>query len=538
MTDQAHNSTNEGMPQLRRQGSAMQLIVDGRPFLVIGGELHNSSSSSSAYMQPIWQRMRDLNINTVLTPVSWELIEPTEGSFDFALVDDLLRAARSYDLRLIVLWFGSWKNGMSSYVPLWVKQDIGRFPRVKLGTGEVIEVLSTVAEASWQADARAFAALMQHLAEVDGSDHTVIMVQVENEVGVLGDARDRCEAANSAYAGPVPQALLAYLQEHQRELVPELRQRWEAAGLRESGSWEDIFGTGPATDEIFMAWNYARYLDNVAVAGKAAYALPLFVNAWLSNPEGMPGDWPSGGPLPHVLDIWLAGAAQIDMLTPDIYQTNFAEWCQKYTQRGNPLFIPEMRWNEEGARNIFYAIGQHDAIGTSPFAVDSIGQPNAIVSVLFPDTAIGQLDQAPLSKSYAVLQQLAPVILEHQGSGAMAGFLLDSAQPSVTRQLGGYELEISLDEIFGFKAEIGYGLIIATGPDTFIGAGSGFRVAFRTSTPGAALVGIGTVDEGEYRAGEWIARRRLNGDENDQGRCWRFSPRGIAIERCVVYRCA
>ncbi len=519
MTDQAH--TNESMPQLRRQGSAMQLIVDGSPFLVIGGELHNSSSSSIEYMQPIWQRMRDLNINTVLTPVAWELIEPTEGSFDFALVDDLIRDARSHNLRLILLWFGSWKNGMSSYIPLWVKQDAARFPRVKLHNGESIEVLSTLTESNWQADARAFAALMGHLAEFDSQDHTVIMVQVENEVGVLGDTRDRCEAANSAYAGSVPQELSAYLQEHQHELVPEIRQRWEAGGRKSSGSWEDVFGVGPATDEMFMAWNYARYLDNVTAAGKAAYGLPMFVNAWLNKPEETPGDYPCGGPLPHVMDVWLAGCPQIDLLTPDIYAPDFAAWCRKYTQRGNPLFIPEMHRAENGARNVFYAIGQHDAIGTSPFAVDALDQP----------------DQTPLSQSYAVLQQLAPVILEHQGSTAMAGFLLDHEQPSVTHQLGGYELEISLDEIFGYKADIGYGLIIAVAPNTFVGAGSGFRVAFR-ATNGAAQVGIGAVDEGAYRDGQWIAGRRLNGDENDQGRRWRFSNQGIAIERCTVYHYA
>jgi beta-galactosidase GanA len=270
-----------------------------------------------------------------------------------------------------------------------------------------------------------------------------------------------------------------------------------------------------------MAWNYARYVDNVTAAGKAAYGLPMFVNAWLSNPAGTPGDWPSGGPLPHVMDIWLAGAPQIDMLTPDIYQPNFAAWCQKYTQRGNALFIPEMHRDADGARNVFYAIGQHDAIGTSPFAVDSLENPA----------------QTPLSNSYAVLQQLAPVILEHQGRAAMAGFLLDSEHPTVTHQLGGYELEISLDTVFDYKADIGYGLVIAAGPNTFIGAGSGFRVAFRAIAPGAALVGIGAVDEGEYRDGQWIARRRLNGDENDQGRRWRFSNQRVAIERCTVYRC-
>src|SRR6266508_1782917 len=209
------------------------------------------------------------------------------------------------------------------------------------------------------------------------------------------------------------------------------------------------------------------------------------------------------------------------MLTPDIYQPNFAAWCKQYSRRGNPLFIPEMHRDEGGARNVFYAIGQHDAIGTSPFAVDSLEHP----------------EQTPLSKSYAVLQQLAPVILAHQGTGATIGFLLDSEHPAVTYQLGGYELEISLDEIFGYKADIGYGLLVAAGQNTFIGAGSGFRVAFRAATPGSALVGIGAVDEGGYRDGQWIARRRLNGDENDQGRCWRFSNQGIAIERCTVYRC-
>src|SRR5690349_3168808 len=186
MADQTHNRTDAGTPQLRRQGSAAQLIVGGRPFLVLGGELHNSSSSSLEFMQPIWQRALDLNFNTVLAPVFWELIEPREGDFDFALVDGLIQAARDHGLRLVLLGFGSWKNGMSSYAPLWVKQDYRRFPRARLA-GATAEVLSTLAEANWRADARAFAALMRHIAEVDGRTGTVIMVQVENEVGVLGD---------------------------------------------------------------------------------------------------------------------------------------------------------------------------------------------------------------------------------------------------------------------------------------------------------------------------------------------------------------
>jgi len=507
------------IPQLRQQGTAKQLVVDGNPFLVIGGELHNSSSSSLEYMKPIWQRMLDLHFNTVLAGVSWELVEPEEGHFDFSLVDGLIQDARRHGLRLVFLWFGSWKNGMSSYIPLWVKKDYGRFPRVKIQERGTVEVLSTLAEANWQADAKAFAALMRHIREVDGDGHTVIMVQVENEVGVLRDSRDRSALANAAFAGPVPKALLDYLQKNRDALVPEIHKRWEAAGFKAAGSWEEVFGAGPETDEIFMAWNYARYVDNVAAAGKAQYGIPMYVNTWLSGP-GKPGQWPSGGPLPHVMDMWLAGAPHLDMLSPDIYAADFERWCQRYTQRNNQLFIPEMNREGAGPQDVFLAFGQHNAIGTSPFAVDSMENPK----------------ESKLARSYSILEQIAPLILQYQGTGKMTGFLLNKEHPTVTRDLGDYQLEISLDEIFGYRGEQGYGLIAAIGPNQFAGAGSGFRVSFRPKTPGAPLAGVGTVDEGIYREGKWIPGRRLNGDENDQGQKWRFDSQKLSIERCTVYR--
>ncbi len=516
----SQGGSDSGSPRLVRDENRVQFVVDGRPMLIIGGELHNSSSSSLDYMEPIWQRMVDLNFNAVITPLSWELIEPTEGNFDFSLVDGLILGARRHGLRLIFLWFGSWKNGMSSYLPLWVKGDYQRFPRVEIHNGETVEVLSTLAESNWQADARAFAALMRHIREFDGRDHTVLMMQIENEVGVLEDSRDRSEAADRAFTSAVPKALTDSLVAHREDLVPEVRKHWENGGFKTQGSWEEVFGDGPATDEIFMAWHYARYIDHVAAAGKEQYDIPMYVNAWLGGPPAKPGDYPSGGPLPHVMDIWLAGAPHVDLLAPDIYASNFADWCLRYTQRGNPLFIPEMRRDATGARSVFYAFGEHAALGTSPFAVDSIEDPA----------------ESPLSASYRVLQQMAPLILRHQGEGDMVGFLLDKDQPSVIRKLGGYELEISLDSIFSYHAEVGAGLIIAIGPDEFVGAGSGFRVAFKPLTPGPAKAGIGYVEEGSYRDGRWIPGRRLNGDENDQGRRWRAVGREPGITRCRVYR--
>jgi beta-galactosidase GanA len=266
-------------PHLEQRGSATQLIVDGKPFLILGGELHNSSSSSLEYMKPIWPRLTAIGLNTVVTPLSWELIEPKEGAYDFTLVDGLLDQARHEHQRIVFLWLASWKNGMSSYAPAWVKQDTRRFPRV-VERGAPVEVLSPQGSATQQADARAFAALMRHIKEADSRDHTVVMMQVENEVGVLGDTRDHSDAANRAFASAVPPELTRYLQTHRETLYPSLRALWDQNGNKTSGTWAEVFGDSTSADEIFMAWHYARFIQAVAAQGKAAYDLPMYVNTW------------------------------------------------------------------------------------------------------------------------------------------------------------------------------------------------------------------------------------------------------------------
>jgi hypothetical protein len=507
------------IPHLEKHGAATQLIVDGKPFLMLAAELHNSSSSSLDYMRPIWPKLAAIPLNTVLTPVSWELVEPVEGQFEFGLVDGLIQDARRNNLRLVFLWLASWKNGMSSYAPVWVKQNTSRFPRVLNRTGNEVEILSTFGNATMDADARAFAALMRHIREVDGQAHTVVMIQVENEVGVLGDSRDRSPAANKAFAGPVPREVFAYLQQRQRTLMPEFRTAWEAAGAKTSGTWEQVFGASPETDKRFMAWNYGRYVNQVAAAGKAEYPLPMYVNTWLGGADSMPGSYPSGGPLPEVIDLWKAAGSGIDIYSPDIYATDFAGWCDRYNRNGNPMLIPETRGGAVGEANVFYAVAQRNAIGFSPFGIDSWSDPNN-----------------DLGKAYEVLAQMAPTILSHQGTGEMTGFLLDKDHPSASAEMNGYEVEIKLDEIFGHAADHGFGLVTAMGPSEFLGAGSGFRVSFTPKSPGAPHAGIAYIEEGTFSEETWLPGRRLNGDENDQGKFWRFAPQRVAIERAVVYR--
>jgi len=507
------------IPHLEKHGSATQLIVDGKPFLMLGAELHNSSSSSLEYMRPIWPRLADVPLNTVLTPVSWELVEPAEGQFEFGLVDGLIQDARRYKLHLVFLWLASWKNGMSSYAPLWVKRDTRRFPRVTEKDGKEVEILSTLGKATMDADSKAFAALMRHIREVDGQQHTVLMIQVENEVGVLGDSRDRSAAANQAFDGPVPSEVFGYIRQHHDTLIPEFRAAWDAAGSKTAGTWEQVFGAGPETDKRFMAWNYGRFVNHVAAAGKNEYPLPMYANTWLASPNNAPGGYPSGGPLPEVIDLWKAAGNAIDIYSPDIYAPNFAAWCDRYHRGGNPLFIPETRGEADGEANVFFALGAHDAMGFSPFGIDSWMDSNN-----------------DLGKAYEVLAQMTPAILTHQGNGEMIGFLLDKEHPATSMEMNGYRLDISLDEIFGSVAGKGYGLVIATGPDEFLGAGSGFRVSFVPKSPGPPHAGIGYVEEGTFSDGRWTPGRRLNGDENDQGKFWRFSPQRINIEKVIVYR--
>jgi beta-galactosidase GanA len=518
---------------LEKRGDTTQLIVDGKPFLALGGELYNNSATSLEYMKPVWPRLAAAHLNTVLVPISWALLEPTEGKFDFSLVDGLMRGARAQNLRIVFLWFGSWKNTWSSYMPDWVKRDFVRFARVQLANGSGTERLSPLSEANRDADARAFAALMRRVKEVDSDAHTVIMIQVENEVGVIPDARDHSPAADAAYNQPVPAPLMEYLWRHKESLDPDLRARWQRAGLKTSGNWEAVFGSGPETEDFFMAWQYARYIGKVAEAGKAEYALPMFANAALIRPNYAPGQYNSGGPLPHSMDIWKAGAPQLDFAAPDIY-FEFKNWCAKYDRPGNPLFIPEAAGDAQGAANVFYAVGHHRAFGFSPFAIDGMES--------WGDGG------KELARSYEVLSQLAPLILENQPKGNVEGVLLEELTPSQRIRLGDYTLNVSPGgprRIFpgepaspeAPRAQSPHGVFIASAPDEFYLAGSGLTVTFSANTPGPPIVGLATVEEGRFVDGRWMKGRTLAGDDTGQGNSvsLRGGP-GAGVVRVILYR--
>jgi len=494
------------IPHLQKHGTATQLIVDGKPFLARAGELSNNAATSVEYMQPIWPNFVEAKLNTVLAGVSWAQVEPQDGKFDFSVLDGIVRDARSHNLRLVLLWFASYKNGSSSYPPDWLKKDFERFPRVQVAGGKSIEMLSPFSDANRDADARAFAALMRHVREIDGREHTVIMIQVENEVGMPSDSRDRSTVANQAFAGPVPKELMDYLQAHKDTLIPELRQVWQAAGFKTAGTWEEVFGKSVATDEIFMGWNLARYVGRVAEAGKAEYPLPMYMNVWTYGFEPVRA---SGAPMPDLMDVWRAGAPRIDMYSPD-NATNFVVMLAKYTQSGNPLFIPEESPGVEGAARSLYAFGRHDAIGYSRMSggVDRLETPDK-----------------DLIGSYDLIAQLTPLILEHQGTGTMSAVLLGPNDPPQKVQVGNYTLEATFlgSRRVGPSATApeppphAGAIFIATGPDEYFAAGNGLTVTFSPNTPGPPLAGLASVEEGTFVNGRWVPARRLAGDDTIEG---------------------
>ena len=523
ITLKSASAQTNNVPHLAKQGTATQLIVDGKPFLILGGELHNSTSSSLQYMEPVLTKFAAGHLNTALAAVCWDLIEPEEGKFDFSLVDGAIQSARRHHLHLILLWFGSWKNGVSTYPPLWVKTDLKRFPRAQNKDGNSLDILSTFSETNVAADAQAFAALMRHIRKVDGKAHTVLMIQVENEVGILGDSRDRSVVANETFNQPVPKELIDYLVKHKDALMPGFRKRWEAGGFKTSGSWEEVFGISDYTDEMFMAWNYSRYVDKVAEAGKAEYPLTMFVNTWMADWREtalmQPGIYPSGGPMPYVMDIWKAGGPQIDILSPDIY-SNFEERCELYHRADNPLFIPELVRETRTCSAIFYGLGQYDAIGFSPFGMESL-----------PDFS------EELGKTYAILAQIAPVLLENQGKGVIGGAFLDKDHAMQKLRVGDYTLNLSIAQHYSFTTpEYPAGIFIQIGPDEYLAAGRGMGVTFTPNTPANdPIVRVATVEEGIFVKGRWIAGRRLNGDETLSGRGMRFGGE-YTIQRVKLYR--
>jgi len=509
------------IPCIDRGSGGARLVVDGAPFLILGAEVNNSSASDLRFMAPVWERLAGYHCNTALVPVSWELVEPVEGKRDFSLVDGLLAGARDHGLRLILLWFGTWKNGVSQYVPSWVKTDLRRFPRSRDASGQTTRMVSPFSRECQAADAACFAALMRHVREADAGLRTVIAVQVENETGILGSPRDFGPEANAAFPAPVPQELCAPLAARRESLQEEFRAGWEASGGRSSGSWPQVFGD--MASEVFMAWHLGRFVEAVCAAGKAEYPLPMYTNAWLAY-DAAPGTWPSGGPLARLHDVWRAAAPSIDLFAPDIYFPDFKRACADFHRGGNPLFIPEAN-AAGGESNVFWAVAEHDALCFSPFGFEC---PHP----WFPD--LGD-DRPALREAYAFLAAMLPVITRFQGTGRMRGILQTGDEKELIT-LGDYRLEITWAGKANDESVRGRGLVIDLGHGEYLVAGRGFAIRFLPLAGQGGTVDFLSLEEGTFQDGTWVPGRRLNGDDTFDFAVRIVHEKGLCARKAKLYR--
>ncbi|MBV9932470.1 MAG: DUF5597 domain-containing protein, partial [Alphaproteobacteria bacterium] len=437
-------------------GGRHALLVDGTPFVILGGQANNSSNYP-AVLPKVWPVIRALHANTLEIPVAWEQVEPVEGRFDFSYLDELLRQAREEKVRLVLLWFATWKNTSPNYAPEWVKTDNRRFPRMVRPDGKPHGVLSPHGHSTLEADKRAFVALMTHLRDSD-PDHQVIMVQVENEIGSYGLARDHSPEAERLFRGPVPSALA----------------RLKGRG----GSWSEVFGD--FADQAFASWHMARYADEIAAAGKAVMALPMYCNSALGNPfdARAASTTPSGGPQWNMIDVWKAAAPHIDFVAPDIYNHDAREVAQilaYYERPDNALFVPELGNAPDQARYVWPILGR-GAIGVAPFGTDATGYSN------YP---LGAKDPASLgafASKFALFAQAGPawarLAADHPSWGVAKG--ADAADRSIV--LGRWRVTVSFEQwAFGerdwtwIKSDphptqgqpVGGALVVQAGPDEF-----------------------------------------------------------------------
>ncbi|MCF7668186.1 MAG: DUF5597 domain-containing protein [Verrucomicrobia bacterium] len=496
-----------GAAYLKKQGSATQLIVDGKPFLMLGVETTNKlleDVSDLEYLDENLQMYRDAGVNTVLIPVAWYSFEPEEDRYDYTMIDALIDGCRRHDLKLIVLWFGAIKNGGLHFAPDWVRDDTERFFRALKPDGSETFAVSPFCRAALEEDTEAFTLLMRRIKEKDKDGDTVIMVQPENETGCqeIDNTRDQSEAANRVWNSEAPEGLMQYLAAHEDDLSPWLKDVWERNGKKTEGAWPEVFGKDSAGQKIFMSYFTARFVEQVASAGRTEYDLPMFVNDWLGSLDAPGG--PIGGPDFQVMDVWRCAAPTIDIYATDIYKWNFKDWCAAFHQKGNPLMIPEAPGTRaSSAAQAWYAFFEHDAMLYAPYL--NIGDeynPDHSKSAEY-------FRRNHLDASYPLLRDMSGLILEKQGRqpSEMIAFMLDkdeSGNAVFERQWLDYT--IKAEPAVGFPEDDDearlippFAVVVKMDDAGFLVAGT--KMTIEIHAPG---IGVANAQKGRFKDGEWM----------------------------------
>ena len=492
------------MPKIIEKNGRHALLVDGQPFFILGGQAHNSSGWPGM-LPKVWYSVKTLHANTLEVPIYWEQIEPQSGEFDFSLIDTLIKQGQEHRVRLVLLWFATWKNGSSHYMPVWMKNDAAKYPSITGRNGSPVDSPSPHIQAAMEADAKAFAAVMGYLKKAD-PQHTVIMVQVENEPGAWGSVRDYSPVAQKLFEGPVPAELL------KPEVLKTLKRPVDA-----KGSWHDVFGND--ADEFFHAWSVAQYIGYVAAAGKAVNPLPLYVNAALRDPISNPSasTYESGGATDNVIPIWKVAAPAIDLLAPDIYLSGtdtVLKVIELYNRPDNTLFVPETGSSAEYTKYLYEVLAR-GGIGFSPFGIDDNGQGEGEAEIA--------ARLAPLSQEYAMAGPMMRELAKWGFEGKIKDVVEREDHADQIIDLGSWQAIVKFGAS-GWRIEqtnkhpIGKAIIVQLGENEFVLIGTLCHFTFKPigANSGKAWQYL-KVEEGKYEDGKFKLLRIRNGDETDWG---------------------
>lgn len=421
-------------------GKHTQFTVKGKPFFSLGGQTHNSSSYVLKDMKDAWASVKALGGNTVATPICWDAFEPSEGVFNEGYVKDLIAEARKEGLKLVLLWFATWKNGTMEYCPTWVKEDTKRFQRVECYDGTATSVLSSHCEENLKADCKAFCTLMSVVKEFDSGEQTVIAVQVENEAGILGGTkRDFSALGEADFKKEVPGELIKYANENPESRLAEF---WKANGGKSSGNWTEVFGSFGA--EAVTAWSIANYIDYIAGEGKKVYDLFLYANVWLDGGRKGSGwnlaglDYPSGGAVSKAVDIWYCACKNLDTIAPDNYQGEMLRHYEvsdiyAHAEKGFPMYVPESAAANLNASLMFYAAAEKKAIGYHIFGTESILKEDG---TLYEGGEI-------MSRSMHMLSAIAPLLLKYRDTDKVHSIIQHTGEDGRYLELGSWKCKVS-----------------------------------------------------------------------------------------------
>ena len=513
-------------PYIAEQNGMKVLMVHEKPFIMIAGEAHNSSASNAKFMETVWDRADELQLNAVLLPVYWEMIEPREGEFDFSLVDDLIMQAREHKKKIGFLWFGAWKNAQCYYAPEWVKCDLHRFARAQLEPGVNFKVLENVhglayttlsafCEETRKADAKAFANLMEHIYRIDSEENAVVTVEVENETGLLGGAREHGALAEKLFVEEVPEGLIDHLKACYKELPQEmLHAIADETAIKAGMNWRELFSE--MADEAFQAYYTASFVEYVAHAGKKRYDLPMVVNCWLDKGQ-IPGKYPTGGPVAKLMPIWKYAAPSIDVYCPDIYVPAFLQMCDLYTKDKNPLYIAECATHSYAGIRELYAIGHYHGMCYSPFGFEDIGHPFTMMQgMLFGMDTSDELLKTPqdpteYAQINAHLNGMMPLLGAAYGTRRLQASISENGKEEVLA-FQSYDVKVTYESRF-LQTQSGACLVLEMDNYNFYVIVKDCALAFTSTQKDAPYTDFLSVEEGQFINDQFIMDCRLNGDE-------------------------